>query len=47
MPSSVALRIHNRDINTRISSLYGTQTSPIGLCMQNEISIRITSLYGS
>ena len=33
---------------TRINSLYGSQTSPVILCMQNKvISIRITSLYGS
>ena len=33
---------------TRINSLYGTQTSPVVLCMQNSmISTRITSLNGS
>ena len=33
---------------TRINSLYGSQTSPVVLCMQNNvISIRITSLYWS
>ena len=32
----------------RIISLYGSQTSPVALCMQNVvISTRITSLYGS
>ena len=33
---------------TRITSLYGKQTSPVILCMQNRVIItRITSLYGS
>ena len=33
---------------TRITSLYGYQTSPVVLCMQySVISTRITSLYGS
>ena len=31
----------------RINSLYGSQTSPVVLYMQNVIIIRITSLYGS
>ena len=32
----------------RINNLYGSQTSPVIVCMQNnEINIRITSLYGS
>ena len=32
---------------TRINSLYGSQTSPVVLCMQNSaISTRIISLYG-
>ena len=40
--------IQNSDIWIRITSLYGSQTSPVILCMQNSvISIRITSLYGS
>ena len=39
---------HNSVIMTRINSLYGSQTSPVVVCMQNnEINIRITSLYGS
>ena len=34
--------------STRITSLHGSQTSPVVLCMQNnENSIRITSPYGS
>ena len=37
-----------RDFRTRITSLYGSQTSPTILCMQNIVlSIRNTSLYGS
>ena len=37
--------IRNSDIMTRIDSLYESQTSPVVLCMQNNvISIRITSL---
>ena len=33
---------------TRINSLYGSQTSPVVLSMQNNmINIRITSVYGS
>ena len=33
---------------TRITSLYGSQTSPVDLCMKNNvISIRITILYES
>ena len=40
--------IHNSVIMTRINSLYGSQTSPVVVCMQNnEINIRITILYGS
>ena len=40
--------IHNSVIMTRISSLYGSQTSPVVVCMENnEINIRIASLYGS
>ena len=36
------------DFRTRITSLYGSQTAPLVLCIQNKvISIRITSLYGS
>ena len=35
-------------ISTRITSLHGSQTSPVVLCMQNNvISIRNTSLYRS
>ena len=35
-------------MTTRITSFHGSQTSPVVLCMQNNvISIRITSLYGS
>ena len=34
-------------IRTRITNLHGSQTSPVVLCLQNNvISIRITSLYG-
>ena len=40
--------MQNRDLRTRIASLYESQTSPVVLCMQNSvISNRITSLYGS
>ena len=40
--------MENRDFWTRITSLYGSQTWPVVLCMQNRmISTRITSLYGS
>ena len=40
--------MQNSVISTRITSLYGSQTTPLVLCMQNKvISIRITSLYGS
>ena len=36
------------DFWTRITSLYGSQTSPVVLCVQNGvISTRITGLYGS
>ena len=36
------------DIMTRFNSVYGSQTSPVVLCMQNNaIRIRNTSLYGS
>ena len=36
------------DFWDRTTSLHGSQTSPVVLCMQNNvISIRITSLYGS
>ena len=35
-------------LSIRITSLYGSQTSPVVLCMLNSvISTRITSLYGS
>ena len=40
--------MQNSDFWTRITSLYGSQTSPVVLCMQNSvISTRMTSLYGS
>ena len=40
------LQIHNSAIMTRINYLHGSQTSPVALCMQNNvISFRITSLY--
>ena len=36
------------DFWSSITSLYGTQTSPVALCMQySVISTRITCLYGS
>ena len=36
------------DFWTKSACLYGTQTSPVVLCMNNGvISTRITSLYGS
>ena len=45
---SVALSLHNSDIMTRINSVYGSQTSPVVLCMKNMvISTRITSIHGS
>ena len=35
-------------ISTMITSLHGSQTAPLVLCLQNKvISIRITSLYES
>ena len=38
--------MQNRDLWTRITSLYGSQTSPVVLWMQNSvISIRLTCLY--
>ena len=38
----------NSDFWTRITRLYGSQTCPVDLCMQNiVISTRITCLYGS
>ena len=38
----------NCDFWTRITSLYGSQTWPVLLCMYNSVlNIRITSLYGS
>ena len=48
-PSPYLWVFHEKsDFRTRITSLYGSQTSPIVFCMQNNvISIRITSLYGS
>ena len=40
--------MQNKDFRTRITSLYGSQTSPVVLSMQNKvINIRITSVYGS
>ena len=40
--------MQNFDFWTRITTLYGSQTSPVVLCMQNSlISITITSHYGS
>ena len=40
--------IQNSEFRIRITSLYGSQTSPVDLCIQNNvISTRITSLYGS
>ena len=40
--------IQNSDFWIRITSLYGSQTSPVDLSMQNSvISIRLTSLCGS
>ena len=38
----------NSDFWSRITSLYGSQTYPVILCMYNSgLNIRITSLYGS
>ena len=40
--------MQNSDFWTRITSLYGSQTWPVVLCMQNSnFSTWITSLYGS
>ena len=40
--------MQNSDFWTRKTSLYGSQTWPVVLCMQNSVpSFRITSLYGS
>ena len=40
--------MQNSEFWTRITTLYGSQTSPVVLCMENSvISIRITSLHGS
>ena len=40
--------MQNREFWGRITSIYGSQTSPVVLCIQNRvISITITSLYGS
>ena len=40
--------MQNSDFWSRITSLYGSQTSPVVLCMYNIVlSIRITSFYGS
>ena len=38
-PSSVVLCIQNSDFSIRITSLYGSQTSPVGLWMQNRVWI--------
>ena len=39
--------MQNREVWTRITSLYGSQTSPVLLCMQNSVIFaRISSLYG-
>ena len=43
-----SFHMQNSHFWTRITSLYGSQTSPVVLCMQYSlISTRITSLYGS
>ena len=40
--------MQNSDFRTRITSLYGSQTSPMVFCIQNsDFRTRITSLYGS
>ena len=40
--------IQNSAFSTRITSLHGSQTSPVVLCMQYSVIIpRINSLYGS
>ena len=40
--------MQNSDIWIRITSLYGSQTSPVGLCVPNvDIMTRINSLYRS
>ena len=40
--------MQNSDFRTTITSLHGSQTSPMFFCIQNEIfSTRIASLYGS
>ena len=51
---SMGARLHlwfldaKRRLWTRTTSLYGSQVSPVVLCMQNSvISTRITSLYGA
>ena len=39
--------LQNRDFWTRITSLYGSQTSPVVLCIQNNVICNsITGLYG-
>ena len=44
----MAFFMQNNVISIRITSLYGSQTSPMAFFMQNnEINIIITSLYGS
>ena len=46
--STCGFSMQNSDFWTRITSLYGSQTWNVLLCMQNiVISARITSLYGS
>ena len=40
--------MQNSDFWTRITSLYGSETSPVVLCIQNSVPIiRNTTLYGS
>ena len=40
--------MQNNDFRTRITSLYGSQTSPMVFCIQNGVfSTRISNLYGS
>ena len=40
--------MQNSDFWSRITSLYGSQTCPVVLCMYNSgLNIRITNLYGS
>ena len=48
-PSTHLWFLHAKiDIRTRITNLYGSQTSPMVFCIQNgNFSTRIASLYGS